>query len=52
VYLPEPCFAHGQAYVACSRVLHPDDLRFVLDTNDRGHYVTRNVVLRSVLTGP
>lgn len=52
VYLPEPCFAHGQAYVACSRVRHPDDLRFVLDVNDQGHYVTRNVVLRSVLTGP
>jgi hypothetical protein len=24
----------------------------VLDTNDRGPSVTRNVVLRSVLTGP
>jgi hypothetical protein len=30
VYLPDPVFAHGQLYVADSRVDKPDDLRMLI----------------------
>ena len=51
VYLPMPCFAHGQLYVAISRVRDPDGLRFWLPARGDGVFVTNNVVIRDVLTG-
>ena len=51
VYLPEPCFTHGQLYVAASRVGLPAHLRFAVDWNDESQsYRTRNIVFRDALT--
>jgi len=56
VFLRTPCFAHGQLYVAASRVGHPDHLRFAVapapatDATGIRHFTTKNVVFREVLT--
>ena len=42
VYLPSPCFSHGQLYVAASRVGHPDHIRFAVDRDKNGERRTRN----------
>jgi ATP-dependent DNA helicase PIF1 len=47
VYLPTDCFSHGQAYVAASRVSHPNNIRFAVDPCR-----TRNVVYREALLRP
>jgi ATP-dependent DNA helicase PIF1 len=52
VYLPEPCFAHGQLYVALSRLGSPDNLH-VMVVNGRdaqGRVITNNVVYNEVLS--
>lgn len=49
VFLRSQCFAHGQLYVAASRVGHPSHIRFaVAKTN--GVHMARNVVYREALT--
>ena len=49
VFLRNQCFAHGQLYVAASRVGHPDHIRFAVADGD-GDFLAKNVVYKEVLT--
>ena len=50
VWLQEPCFGHGQLYVAASGVGNPDNIKFFVRSKE-GHpeYTTRNVVYQELL---
>jgi hypothetical protein len=53
LYLAEPCFGHGQLYVACGRVGLPSQLKILMadicDVQSADDLQTRNVVYQDVL---
>ena len=50
IWLRTDVFTHGQLYVACSRVGHPDKLKFAVKVESDGRVkAVPNVVYREIL---
>ena len=55
VYLKNPCWSHGQLYVAFSRVSDPNDVMLYIDEEDKTHgyeygaFYTNNCCHQSLL---
>ncbi|CAF2986653.1 unnamed protein product [Rotaria sp. Silwood2] len=56
LYLPEPCFSHGQFYTGCSRVMESNGLKIQVKDitrqgkTDNGQTVTDNVAYREIFS--
>ena len=46
IFLYDQCFAHGQLYVASTRVIHPDHANFFIRSKEVG---ARNVVITQII---
>ena len=49
VWLQEPCFGHGQFYVAASRVGNPNEKFFLPKEKNQSSFTTHNVVYQELL---
>ena len=50
IYLPQPCFSHGQMYVAMSRVGERSGVRILVEQQPENYAITTNVVYEEIFS--